>query len=146
MAKDAGHLVGVLRWAGMALVVAGALMVVATVLHPSRETAATIATESRLVAAHVGYTLAWLLVLLGLPGLYAAQRGRMGRLGLVGFLTAFLGTYLIAVTGTSVSSPRSWPRSHRPCSTPSTSTPRSWRSMGWLQSRSWSDLPSSGLP
>ena len=45
------------------------------------------------------YTLAWLLVLLGLPGLYAAQRGGMGRLGLVGFLTAFSGTYLIAVTG-----------------------------------------------
>jgi hypothetical protein len=45
------------------------------------------------------YTVAWLLVLLGLPGLYAAQRGRMGRLGLVGFLTAFAGTYLIAVTG-----------------------------------------------
>lgn len=41
-----------------------------------------------------------LLVLLGLPGLYAAaQRGGMGRLGLVGFLTAFSGTYLIAVTG-----------------------------------------------
>jgi hypothetical protein len=32
-----------------------------------------------------------LLVLLGLPGLYAAQRGGMGRLGLVGFLTAFTG-------------------------------------------------------
>ena len=45
------------------------------------------------------YTLAWLLVLLGLPGLYAAQRGGMGRLGLAGFLTAFTGTYLIAVTG-----------------------------------------------
>jgi hypothetical protein len=48
---------------------------------------------------HVVYTLAWLFVLLGLPGLYAAQRGGMGRLGLVGFLTAFAGTYLIAVTG-----------------------------------------------
>jgi hypothetical protein len=75
-------------------------MVVATLLHPSRETASTIvASESRLVAAHVVYTVAWLLVLLGLPGLYAAQRGGMGRLGLVGFLTAFTGTYLIAVTG-----------------------------------------------
>ena len=75
-------------------------MVVATLLHPSRETASTIvSTESRLVAAHVVYTIAWLLVLLGLPGLYAAQRGRMGRLGLVGFLAAFTGTYLIAVTG-----------------------------------------------
>jgi len=67
----------------MALLVAGVLMVVATVLHPSRETATTIvATESRPVAAHVAYTLSWLLVLLGLPGLYAAQRGEMGRLGL----------------------------------------------------------------
>jgi hypothetical protein len=69
-------------------------------LHPSHETAATIiASETRLVAAHVMYTLSWLLVLLGLPGLYAAPRWRMGRLGLAGFLTAFTGTYLIAVTG-----------------------------------------------
>jgi len=47
----------------------------------------------------VVYTLAWLLVLLGLPGLYAAPGGRMGRLGLAAFLAAFTGTYLIAVTG-----------------------------------------------
>jgi hypothetical protein len=69
-------------------------------LHPSRETATTIvASEPALVAAHVVYTLAWLLVLLGLPGLHAAQRGGMGRLGLAGFLIACTGTYLIAVTG-----------------------------------------------
>ena len=75
-------------------------MAVATLLHPSRETAATIiASEVRLVAAHVLYTLSWLLVLLGLPGLYAAKRGAMRRLGFVGFLLAFSGTYLIAVTG-----------------------------------------------
>ena len=72
----------------------------ATLLHPSRETATTIiASEVRLVAAHVLYTLSWLLVLLGLPGLYAAVRGPLGRLGLVGFVVAFAGTYLIAVTG-----------------------------------------------
>jgi hypothetical protein len=60
----------------MALVAAGPLIVLATLLHPSRETAGTIvASEPRLVAAHVVYTLAWLLVLLGLPGLYAARRG-----------------------------------------------------------------------
>ena len=100
MADDAGRLARLLRWCGMALMAAGVLLVVATLLHPSRETATTIvASEPRLVAAHVVYTLAWLLVLLGLPGLYAAQRGGMGRLGLVGFLTAFTGTYLIAVTG-----------------------------------------------
>jgi enamine deaminase RidA (YjgF/YER057c/UK114 family) len=66
----------------------------------SRETAATIiATEPRLVAAHILYTVAWFLIMLGLPGLYVAQRGGMGKLGLAGFLTSMLGTYLIAVTG-----------------------------------------------
>jgi hypothetical protein len=100
MADNINRLAPLFRWCGMALIAGGVLMVVATLLHPSRETATTIvATESRLVAAHVAYTLAWLLVLLGLPGLYAAQRDRMGRLGLVGFLIAFTGTYLIAVTG-----------------------------------------------
>ena len=100
MAGQAGRLAHLLRWCGIALIAGGVLMVVATVLHPSRGTATTIvASESRLVAAHVAYTFAWLLVLLGLPGFYAAQRGGMARLGLVGFLTAFSGTYLIAVTG-----------------------------------------------
>ena len=86
MVDDAGRLAHLLRWCVLALVAAGVLMVVATLLHPSRETAATIvASEPRLVAAHVVYTVDWLLVLLGLPGLYAAHRGGMGRLGLVGF-------------------------------------------------------------
>ena len=99
-ADKTGRPAHLLRWCGMALMAAGVLLVFATLLHPSRETATTIvASESRLVAAHMVYTLAWLLVLLGLPGLYAAQRGGMGRLGLAGFLTAFTGTYLIAVTG-----------------------------------------------
>ena len=100
MAEGPGPSTPLLRWCGLALVPAGVLMAVATVLHPSRETAATIiATEVGLVAAHFLYTLAWLLVLLGLPGLYASQRRSMGRLGLAGFLAAFSGTYLIAVTG-----------------------------------------------
>jgi hypothetical protein len=53
----------------------------------------------RLVAAHVLFTLSYLLVLLGLPGLYGAQSEKMGRLGLVGFLAAFTGTMLVAVSG-----------------------------------------------
>src|SRR4249920_2710916 len=93
-AEDAGSFLRFLRWCGMALVVAGPLIVVATLLHPSRETAGTIiASEVRLIAAHALYTLAWLLVLLGLPGLYASQRGGMGRLGIGGLLAAFSGTY-----------------------------------------------------
>jgi hypothetical protein len=100
MADKAGANERLLRWCGMALVVAAPLIVAAALLHPSRETAATImASESRLIAAHILFTLYGLLVMLGLPGLYAAQRGGMGRLGLTGFLVAMLGTYLIAVTG-----------------------------------------------
>jgi hypothetical protein len=79
MSHDAGRLARLLGWCGIALLAAGVLMVVATLLHPSRETATTIdASEPRLVAAHVVYTLAWLLVLLGLPGLYAASPRRDG--------------------------------------------------------------------
>jgi len=100
MAIESGSSVGLLRWCGMALVLGGVLMAVAILLHPSSETATTIiASEVGLVAAHFVYTLAGLLVLLGLPGLYVSQRAGMGRLGLSGFLTAFAGTYLIAVTG-----------------------------------------------
>jgi hypothetical protein len=119
MAEDAGRLVRFLRWCGLALVAAGVLMVVATLLHPSRETASTIvASEPRLVAAHVVYTLAWSLGLFGLPGLYAAQRGGMGRLGLAGFLIASSGTYLIAVTGNFGFLAPVWPNSRRRCWTP----------------------------
>jgi hypothetical protein len=88
------------RWSGLALVAGGVLLAVATPVHPSRETAATIiASEVRLVASHVLSTLSSALVLLGLPGLYLAHRGRLGRLGLAGFLAAWSGTYLLAVSG-----------------------------------------------
>jgi hypothetical protein len=69
-------LAALLRWSGLALVAGGLLMAVATAVHPSRETAATILqAEVRLVAAHVLFTLSYLLVLLGLPGLYGAHTG-----------------------------------------------------------------------
>ena len=68
MAEDAPWSSRLFSWCGVALIAAAVLMVVATLLHPSRETATTIvASEPRLVAAHVAYTVAWLLVLLGLP-------------------------------------------------------------------------------
>jgi hypothetical protein len=100
MSEEAPASPHLLRLSGFVLVAAGVLMAVATPLHPSRETATTIiASEVRLVAAHVLSTLSSLLVLLGLPGLYVAQRTEMGRLGFVGYLGAFTGTYLIAVSG-----------------------------------------------
>jgi hypothetical protein len=89
-----------LRWSGLALVVGGLLLAVASALHPSRETTVTILqAEVRLVAAHVLFTLSYLLILFGLPGLYGTHSVRMGRLGLVGFLAAFAGTMLVAVSG-----------------------------------------------
>jgi len=125
-AEAAGPLERFLRWCGMALMAAGVLIVVATLLHPSRETATTIvASEPRLVAAHVVYTLTWLLALLGFPGLYAAQRAGMGRLGVVGFCDCFLWDLSDRGDGEfRVSSPRCWPSNHRPCWTQSTSTRR----------------------
>jgi hypothetical protein len=93
-------LAALVRWSGLALVAGGLLLAVASALHPSRETTATILqAEVRLVAAHVLFTLSYLLVLLGLPGLYGAHSVTMGRLGLVGFLAAFTGTMLVAVSG-----------------------------------------------
>jgi hypothetical protein len=93
-------LAALLRWSGLALVAGGLLLAAATALHPNRETTATLLqAEVRLVAAHVLFTLSSLLVLLGLPGLYGAESVRMGRLGLAGFLLAFMGTTLIAVSG-----------------------------------------------
>src|SRR5215203_6045040 len=137
MTKEAEPMMRLLRWCGIALVVAGVLMVVATLLHPSRETAATIiATEPRLVAAHTVYAFAWFLVLLGLPGLYAAQRGGMRRLGLAGFLVAMLGTYLIASRDTSGLWRQSWPRRRLPRSIPSNTPQSSFPA-------DWSRLPSS---
>lgn len=100
MAEGALESARLLRWSGLALVAGGVLLAVATPLHPSRETATTIiASEVRLVASHILSTLSSLLILLGLPGLYATHRGGMGRLGLAGFLGAWSGTYLIAVSG-----------------------------------------------
>jgi hypothetical protein len=68
-------LTALLRWSGLALVAGGLLMVVATALHPSRETPATILeAEVRLVAAHALFTLSSLLALLGLPDCMGPRR------------------------------------------------------------------------
>ena len=93
-------LAALLRWSGLALIAGGLLRAVATVLHPSRETTATIlAAEVRLVAAHVLFTLSYLLACSASPACMGTSSVRMGRLGLIGFVLAFLGTMRIAVSG-----------------------------------------------
>jgi len=87
------------RWSGIACILAGLLIVLATLVHPSRETPEIILEqELRLVAAHWLYTFFFGFLLLGLPGLYAAQSERAGRLGLVSFLMVFFGTLFFAVS------------------------------------------------
>ena len=87
------------RWSGIACILAGLLIALATLVHPSRETPEIILEqELRLVAAHWLYTFFCGFLLLGLPGLYAAQSERAGRLGLVSFLMVFFGTLFFAVS------------------------------------------------
>jgi hypothetical protein len=74
-----------LRLSGLALMVALALVIVGGLLHPQSERLVDVA-GSTTTASHGLFALAFALVLLGLPGLYAALADRTGVLGLVGFV------------------------------------------------------------
>jgi hypothetical protein len=90
MAEDAGPFLGFLRWCGMALVVAGPLIVLATLLHPSRETAGTIvASEPRLVAAMSFAHLLGCWCCSAFRALCGSTR-RDGTAGIAGLLDCFL--------------------------------------------------------
>jgi hypothetical protein len=99
----------------MALVAAGVLVVVATLLHPSRETATTIvASEPQLLAAHFAH--ACLVVGVARPSRTLCGLPREdGTTWVYRFFTAFFGTYLIAVTGSFGFLARSLPRIRRQC-------------------------------
>jgi hypothetical protein len=87
------------RWSGFACILAGLLLALATLIHPSRETPEIILEqELRLVAAHWLFTFSCGFLLLGLPGLYVAQSERAGRLGLVSFVMLFFGTLFFAIS------------------------------------------------
>ena len=87
------------RWSGIACILAGLLLALATLIHPSRETPEIILEqEVRLVVAHWLFTFSCGFLLLGLPGLYVAQSERAGRLGPVSFLMLFFGTLFFAVS------------------------------------------------
>ena len=87
------------HWSGIVCILAGLLLALANLVHPSSETPEIILEqELRLVAAHWIFTLSCGFLLLGLPGLYAAQSERAGRFGLVSFLMVFFGTLFFAVS------------------------------------------------
>ena len=89
-----------IRWAGLAAILAGVLLVVADLLNlaigfdddePFSETA----TTDIYAFQSVVNLLAAVLLLIGLVGLYARQSEAAGLLGLAGFLVALLGTALV---------------------------------------------------
>lgn len=74
-----------LRLSGLALLLAFALVIAGGLLHPQSERLVDIA-GSATTASHGIFALAFALVLVGLPGLYAALADRAGVLGLIGFV------------------------------------------------------------
>ena len=79
--------------------VGGILFVVATLLHPSQETAQTILeTETSLVASHAVYIISYVLILLALPTLHSTLLASTGRPGRWGFLVTFVGVSLLAIS------------------------------------------------
>src|SRR5215211_8512697 len=135
------------RWSGLALVAGGLLLAVATALHPSQETPATIlGAEGRLVAAHALFTLSSLLVLLGSQDSMGPSRSGWGGLDWLGSCSRSRARPWSRSRGTSGSWPRCWPPSRRQRSTPSTPTCPLWPSTGWPSAGSWSASSCSAWP
>jgi hypothetical protein len=89
-----------IRWSGLAAMVAGALLVVGDLLNLtvlfSPEPFSEEAQTGSYIFRQALYLLGVMLLLVGLVGLYARQSQAAGALGLVGFLVAFAGTVLVA--------------------------------------------------
>lgn len=88
-----------IRWCGLAAVVSGVLVVIATLFEVGVFAAGEFS-EAVTTGTYTFYSVLWLiagvLMPLGLVGLYARQAGVTGPFGLVGFLIAFVGTMLLA--------------------------------------------------
>jgi drug/metabolite transporter (DMT)-like permease len=89
-----------IRWAGLAAILAGVLLVVADLLNlaigfDDDEPFSESATTGIYALQSWANLLGAVLLLIGLVGLYARQSETAGPLGLAGFLVAFLGTALV---------------------------------------------------
>lgn len=90
------------RLSGLALVLALPLQLVGFFLHPPGEEVSSVL-QPTYGPAHMILFVSWFLVMLGLPGLYAAQAHRAGKLGLAAFVLLMLTTayhlYLLLYEG-----------------------------------------------
>ena len=86
-----------IRWSGLAAILAAVLLSVGALLNIATETEnlSESATTAPYAFTWLLYLLGGVLLLLGLVGLYARQSEAAGILGLVGFFVAFLGTALL---------------------------------------------------
>jgi len=80
-----------IRWSGLAAVLAGVLYALGALLHPVGETLASVNSPSW-IPSHLVYWVSAMLMVFSLVGLYARQAAKAGWLGLVGFLLALAGT------------------------------------------------------
>ena len=76
------------RLSGLSLLLGGLLAVV-SLIHPNASSGLEYLSDPRTVPAHLLGLTAVLLIMLGLPGLYAGQAERAGVLGLVGTVAVF---------------------------------------------------------
>lgn len=87
------------RWSGLSLMVAGLLLTLGTLIHPSNEAPQTIIDlESRLIAGHWLLTFYVVFFLLGLSGIYFFLAEKLGRFGLLSFISLFFGMIFYAVS------------------------------------------------
>src|SRR5215471_14747218 len=82
-----------IRWSAVALLLSGALIAVPIVFHPSYADAQAL-TRPAWVPIHTALTIAAILGLFGLVGLYTRLRERSGWFGLISFVLIFTGTAL----------------------------------------------------
>lgn len=89
-----------IRWSGVALLLAGALIAVPILFHPSYADPQALMRPAW-VPIHTALTISAILALFGLVGLYTRLRERSGWFGLIGFVLIFTGTALF-VAGLSI--------------------------------------------
>ena len=89
-----------IRWSGLALVLAGVSLAAFMLIHPFGAVAgADVAARFTWIPSHTFHFLGALFALFGLVGLHLRQLQVTGKLGSIGFVIAFIGTAMFVGTG-----------------------------------------------
>lgn len=84
----------IIRWSGLASILAGVLYAAAAAIHPAAEDAAAILTPAW-VPAHMLGAVSAICMLFGFAGLYARMAEKAGWAGFTGFVLVFIGSSLL---------------------------------------------------